>query len=152
LLVAINRNRWIISPEYASVKRQQITPKKAYCIDTGLSNAVGFGFSPNTGNLLENLVFLALRRQTHEIYYCATPGGYEMDFYLPENRQLIQVAHNLDASRTATREREVRALSDALTGVKVESALILSDANENSFELGGVRVEVRSLGVWLLSQ
>jgi predicted AAA+ superfamily ATPase len=113
---------------------------------------VGFGFSPNTGNLLENLVFFALRRQTHEIYYCATPGGYEMDFYLPENRQLIQVAHNLDASRTATREREVRALSDALTGVKVESALILSDANENSFELGGVRVEVRSVGEWLLSQ
>jgi predicted AAA+ superfamily ATPase len=83
---------------------------------------------------LENLVFLALRRQTQEIYYYATPSGYKrnspssrlgVDFYLPEKRQLIRVAHNLDASRTATREREVRALSDALTGVKVESTLIL---------------------------
>ena len=133
-----------------SVKRQQIAPKKVYCIDTGLSNAVGFGFSPNTGKLLENLVFLALRRQTQEIYYYATPGGYEVDFYLPEKRQLIQVAHNLE--NTATREREVRALSDALTGVKVESALILSDANENSLEISGVPVEIRSVAEWMLSQ
>ena len=135
-----------------SIKRQQIAPKKVYCIDTGLSNAVGFGFSPNTGKLLENLVFLALRRQTHEIYYCSTPGGYKVDFYLPEKRQLIQVTHNLDDSRAAIREREVHALSDAMTGVKVESALILSDANENSFEINGVPVEIRSVAEWLLSQ
>jgi predicted AAA+ superfamily ATPase len=31
-----------------SVKRQQIAPKKIYCIDSGLSNAVGFSFSQNT--------------------------------------------------------------------------------------------------------
>ena len=135
-----------------SVKRQQIAPKKVYCIDTGLSNVVGFGFSPKTGKLLENLVFLALRRQTHEIYYCATPGGYKVDFYLPEKRQLIQVTHHLEAARTATREREVCALSDAMTGVKVESALILSDANEKSFEISGVPVEIRSVAEWLISQ
>ncbi|MEI7849329.1 MAG: DUF4143 domain-containing protein, partial [Chloroflexota bacterium] len=142
-----------------SVKRPQIAPKKVYCIDTGLSNAVGFGFSPNIGKLLENLVFLALRRQTKEIYYYATPSGYErnsprsrlgVDFYLPEKRQLIQVAHNLENS--ATREREIHALSDALAGVKAESALILSDANENSFEINGVPVEIRSVAEWLLSQ
>ncbi len=53
---------------------------------------------------------------------------------------------------TVTREREVRALSDALTGVKVESAVILSDANENSFEISGVPVEIRSMAEWLLGQ
>jgi predicted AAA+ superfamily ATPase len=131
-----------------SVKRQQIAPKKIYCIDTGLTNAVGFGFSPNTGKLLENLVFLALRRQTKEIYYYATPAGYEVDFYLPEKRQLIQVSQNLDAQ--TTRQREVRALSDALTALKVESALILSDANEDGFELSGIPVQVRSVAEWLL--
>jgi uncharacterized protein len=133
-----------------SVKRQQIAPKKVYCIDTGLSNAVGFGFSPNTGRLLENLVFLALRRQTHEIYYCATPGGYEVDFYLPEKRQLIQVTYNLE--NKVIREREVRALSDALTGLKIKSALILSDVNENGFKISGVPVEIRSVAEWLISQ
>lgn len=133
-----------------SVKRQQIASKKVYAIDTGLANTVGFGFSPNTGKLLENLVFLALRRQTKEIYYYATPGGFEVDFYLPETRQLIQVARNME--NPATREREIRALRDATTGIKVESALILSDANEDDFDLGGVRVEVRSVAEWLLGK
>jgi uncharacterized protein len=133
-----------------SVKRQQIAPKKVYAIDTGVSNAVGFGFSPNTGKLMENLVFLALRRQTKEIYYYTTPGGYEVDFYLPEKRQLIQVAQNLRNSDT--REREVRALNDAVVGVKAENALILSDENESSFDVSGVPVKVRSVSEWLITE
>lgn len=144
-------NSWLVFPLNMydfSVKRQQIAPKKVYCIDTGLANTVGFGFSPNTGKLLENLVFLALRQQTQEIYYCATPGGYEVDFYLPEKRLLIQVAHHLE--NQATREREIRALSDAIKAVKIESALILSDTNENPFEMEGARVEVHSVSQWLL--
>lgn len=133
-----------------SVKRQQIAPKKVYSIDTGLSKAVGFGFSPNTGKLIENLVFLALRRQTKEIYYYTTPGGYEVDFYLPEKRQFIQVAQNL--KNLDTRERETRALKDALVGIKAESALILSDENENSIDVSGVRAQVRSVSEWLIAQ
>ncbi len=133
-----------------SVKRQQIAAKKMYCIDTGLARAVGFGFSPNTGKLLENLVFLALRRQSKEIYYYATPGGYEVDFYLPEKRLLIQVSRNLE--NPATREREMRALSDALKVLKVESVLILSDVNANEFALEGANVKVRSVSEWLLDR
>jgi predicted AAA+ superfamily ATPase len=74
-----------------SVKRQQIAPKNIDCIDTGLVNDVGFGFSPNTGRLLGNLVFLTFRRTTQGIYYFSSPGGNEVDFYLSETRQLIQV-------------------------------------------------------------
>ena len=131
-----------------SLKRQQIAPKKIYCIDTGLVNSVGFNFSPNSGKLLENLVFLALRRQTREIYYYSTPGGFEVDFYMPEQRQLIQVAQNL--SNPATRERELRALEDAAGSLNPASLLILSDENEDPFELAGVPVVVRSTAEWLL--
>ena len=56
---------------------------------------MGFSLSPNTGKLLENLVFLALRRQTPEIYYYTVPAGFEVDFYLPETREVIQVGQNL---------------------------------------------------------
>lgn len=146
-------NSWLVFTLnlYAfSVKRQQIAPKKIYCIDSGLSNAVGFGFSPKAGKLLENLVFLALRRQSREIFYYTTPGGFEVDFYLPEKQQLVQVAHSLAAP--ATRERELRALADAVKSVKVKKALILSDANENGLEVNGVPVEVLSTAEWLLAQ
>ena len=132
-----------------SVKRQQIAPKKVFCIDTGLANAVGFHFSPNKSRLFENLVFLALRRQTREIYYYTTPNGYEVDFYLPEKRQLIQVAQHLE--NLTTREREIRALEDAVKGMAIQEALILSDANEAGFDINGIPVQVRSIAEWLVS-
>jgi uncharacterized protein len=131
-----------------SVKRQQIAPKKVYCIDTGLAHSVGFNFSPNTGKLLENMFFLALRRQTSELYYYTTPAGYEVDFYLPEKRQLIQVAQHLKSP--AVREREVRGLADAVKSVAAQSALILADASEPGFEVSGVPVEVVAVPDWLL--
>jgi len=134
-----------------SVKRQQIAPKKIYTIDTGLSNTVGFNFSPNTGQHLENQVFLALRRQTAEIYYYNTPKGYEIDFYLPKTGQLIQVTQHLE--NPTTRQREIRALEDAIQGnLKVQSALVLADANEDSFMIEGIEVEIRSVAEWLVRQ
>jgi hypothetical protein len=133
-----------------SVKRQQIAPKKVYSIDTGLANAVGFGFSPNTGKFLENLIYLALRRKTKDIYYFSSPGGYEVDFYLPQQQQLIQVTQNLD--HPAVRDREFRALQDAMQSVKVQSALILTDSNAEPVEINGIPVEIRSAAEWLLNE
>ena len=146
-------NSWLIFTlnvyDY-SLKRQQIAPKKTYCIDTGLSNAVGFGFSPNTGKLMENMAFLALRQKTEEIYYYLSPEGYEVDFYLPETRQLIQVTQNME--NPATRERELRALESAAASLKVDSALILTNANEDKLVLNGLQVGIRSMAEWLLEQ
>jgi predicted AAA+ superfamily ATPase len=131
-----------------SVKRQQVAPKKVYAIDTGLANAVGFSFSANTGRLLENLVFLALRRRTQEIYYTTSPAGFEVDFYLPETRELLQVTQNME--QPATREREVRALTDAMRGLGLSHGLILTDANAEPIAVDGMTIEVRSLAEWLL--
>jgi hypothetical protein len=144
-------NSWLIFTlnvyDY-SVKRQQIAAKKVYSIDTGLANAVGFSFSPNTGKWMENAAFLALRRKTHEIYYVTTPAGYQVDFYLPESRQLVQVVQNMDQS--ATREREIRALVDAMGALKISTALILSDSNTDPIRENGFTITIRSLAQWLL--
>jgi hypothetical protein len=131
-----------------SVKRQQIAAKKVYSIDTGLVNAIGFSFSPNTGKLMENAVFLALRRKTHEIYYYTTPAGYEVDFYLPESGQLIQVSQSMD--NPATRERELRALADAMGALGISSGLILTDSNSETIIRSGLTITIRSLAEWLL--
>jgi len=144
-------NSWLIFTlnvyDY-SIKRQQIAAKKVYSIDTGLTNAVGFNFSPNTGKLLENLVFLSLRRKTSEIYYFTTPAGYEVDFYLPEARQFIQVAQNMD--HPATREREIRALMDAMRAINLSKGMILSSSNMDSVTENGATITIRSLAEWLL--
>jgi predicted AAA+ superfamily ATPase len=143
-------NSWLVfavSQYDFSVKRQQIAPKKVYSIDPGLARTAGFSFSPDTGRWLENVVFLELRRQTAHLHYLATPAGFEVDFYLPDRGQLVQVAQHLE--HPATREREIRALADALKKVPARRALILADANEDGFKLGAMPVEVRSVAEWL---
>ena len=133
-----------------SVKRQQVLPKKIYGIDTGLVNAIGFHFSPNTGKLLENLIFLELRRQSKEIFYMTTQNGFEIDFYLPETRTLIQLTQNM--SNPATREREIRAIQDAVKTVDAQNLLILSEDNEDPIRIGDKEIQIQSIPEWLLKQ
>jgi len=132
-----------------SLKRQQIAPKKVYCIDSGLANAVGFHFSANSGHLLENLVFLQLRRSTQSVYYLnLANNGEEIDFYLPEKKIAIQVC--LDLNLPDTREREIRALVSAQKVFPIERALILTHANEETISADGLQIEVCSISHWLL--
>lgn len=144
-------NSWLIFTvnvfDY-SVKRQQIAAKKVYSIDTGLTHSIGFSFSANTVKLMENAAFLSLRRKTHEVYYLTTPAGYEVDFYLPESGQLIQVVQNIN--NHSTRERELRALLDARHLVGGSLGLILTDANSDPISVNGFTILIRSLAEWLL--
>jgi hypothetical protein len=146
-------NSWLIFSmnvyDY-SVKRQQIAAKKVFSIDTGLANAIGFQISANTGKLMENAVYLALRRESREIYYYATPAGYQVDFFRPEAGQLVQVAQSMD--NPTTREREVRALVDALKALNLSSGLILTDANAETITGEGLTITIRSLAEWLLAK
>lgn len=144
-------NSWLIFTlnvyDY-SVKRQQIAPKKVYGIDTGLLKSVGFSFSPNTGRMLENLVFLELRRQTGEIFYYTSPEGHEVDFYLPRQKSLIQVSQDLHQPETY--EREVRGLSEAMQALNVPSAIILSKSNGQVVHGHGYEIQITGVLDWLL--
>jgi predicted AAA+ superfamily ATPase len=98
--------------------------------------------------LLENLVFLALRRGNQGIYYFTTPAGLAVDFYLPDTRQLIQVAQ--DMNDPVTRERELRALFDALKSLDIQQGLILSETSQDPVRQDDKVVVVRSIAEWLL--
>jgi predicted AAA+ superfamily ATPase len=131
-----------------SVKRQQIAPKKIYAIDTGMIRAVGFSFSPNRGRLLENLIFLALRRQERDIYYLTLKDGYEVDFYLPQTGMLIQVAENLQQEQI--REREIRALTAAMSSLNLKEGLILTANGEDSLAIGNMNIHIQPIATWML--
>lgn len=147
------KNSWLLFSinlfDY-SIKRQQIAPKKIYCIDSGLIQSVGFSTSPNTGHLLENIVFLELRRRTEEINYYLTPSGFEVDFYLPKTGELIQVCR--DINQPGVRDREQRALIEAIKTLKAKSALILTDLNESPVTVDGTTIEIKSIAEWLLTK
>jgi len=82
-----------------SLKKQQANPRKVYCIDNGLRNAVSFKFSGDEGRLAENLVFVELKRRKKEVYYWKNKG--EVDFIIKNNEQgltAINVAYTDDIS------------------------------------------------------
>ncbi len=97
-----------------SLRRAQTAPKKIYAIDNGLILATTFNLSENLGKLLENQVYLDLRRQGKKIFYYQTSDGYEVDFITQDNQgkyEILQVVWEADDPLTL--ERETRALSQA---------------------------------------
>lgn len=145
-------NSWLffVINKYAySVKEQQIAAKKTYGIDTGLIQSVGFSFSENKGKLMENMVFLQLRRKYHDVYYFKTTENYEVDFFLPKVGSFIQVAQHFDLE--PTRVRELRALvSAANENSKANKLLIITESERVEIETGGVRIQAVPLYEWLL--
>ncbi|MCH9628136.1 MAG: hypothetical protein S4CHLAM2_17890 [Chlamydiales bacterium] len=97
-----------------SLRRTQTTPKKIYAIDNGLVVANTFNLSESLGKLLENQVYLDLRRHGKKIFYYQTSDGYEIDFITQDKRgsyEIIQVVW--EASDPHTLERKMRALDQA---------------------------------------
>jgi hypothetical protein len=97
-----------------SLRKVQTTPKKIYGVDNGLIVANSFNLSDNLGKLLENQVFLDLRRQGKKVFYYHTADGYEIDFVTQDREgkyELLQVVW--DGDDPATLEREERALHQA---------------------------------------
>jgi len=144
---------FIVNKYAYSIKEQSIAAKKIYGIDNGLINNLGFSFSPNTGRLLENMVYLQLKRQNMPIYYYKTKTGKEVDFYLPKSGELIQVS--LSMTNKDTLERELTALSDAASEIKVKGGkvkcLLITLDSSNHIAKSSNDVKIVSLSHYLLT-
>lgn len=131
----------------ASLARSNTNPKKIYCVDHALVTSVSSGILVNSGHLLENLVFTALRRVSPEIYYCKTKGGLEVDFIAQlrnRTRLLVQVCESM--AEPQTRKREVSALSDAMAELGLKSGTIVTRNEEEEIEVDGGKIE--AVPVW----
>ena len=109
----------------ASLARRNTNPKKIYCIDHALVTSVSSGMLINSGHLLENLVFTALRRSHPDVYYYKTKTGKEVDFIVPlrgRSRLLVQVCESL--AEPQTRNRETTALSEAMAELGAKTGMM----------------------------
>lgn len=133
-----------------SLKVQMINQKKIYSIDTGLINSVGFQFSENFGRLLENIVFLELKRNSDfEIFYHKQKK--ECDFLIKEKnkiRQAIQVCSNLNF--IDTKNREITGLIEAMQTYDLKQGLILTDDQEDEFLIDNLKIVIQPIWKWLL--
>jgi len=131
-----------------SLKRQLINPKKVYVVDSALANSISFRFSEESGRILENTVFLQLKRLGKEIYYHRQK--YECDFVIKEGTkisQAIQVCHEL---HDENKERELSGLLEACKTHKHKTGLLLTRDQEEEFIQEGIKIFVKPVWKWLL--
>jgi len=114
-------------------------PRKAYVCDTGISTI--FRFSEDMGKLMENAVFLELKRKQNEnpwleIYYYRDYQQREVDFVLKRGlavEQLIQVTYASD--RAGIGKREAEALLKVSSEFKCKNLTIITWDYEGEFAL-----------------
>ena len=111
-----------------SERQQRINPTKVYTIDPAFKYVMT-GRS-DQGRILENMVFLALRRLGHEPFYWK--GKQEVDFYL-EDKYLINVC--LDIHDPDTRKRELKGLNEAMEATNLNKSYIVALDHQETVEL-----------------
>lgn len=134
-----------------SLKKQINKPKKLYCIDTGMANAVSFRISNNIGQLYENLVFLQLLRSNREIYYWQDGKGLEVDFVVKKGMKinsLVQVCS--DISDDETKNREIKGLVSGLEHFGMPDGTIITSDLFAEETIEGKKIKFVPLWYWLL--
>ena len=133
-----------------SVKKQIANPKKIYAVDTGLVNAVSFAFSENRGKLLENLVFLALKRKYSDVYY--HKEKYECDFVVKDGLAIIKAFQvTLSLKSPETKKREVQGLIEAMETYGLEEGVIITEEESDVISIGEKVIHVMPACEWFFS-
>ena len=123
-----------------SAKAQSVNPKKVYCIDTGMIQSVTLSSNADMGRMLENAVFIELRRRTKNIWYYSE-SSFECDFLyghdsVPENA--VQVCYELTSEN---REREVRGLIETCRKFSGVKPLIVTFNQKDKISYDGMIIE-----------
>ncbi len=116
-----------------SYKKMIVNPKKIFAIDPGFIKANTLSFTDNNGRLLENIVFLQLRRTCgpNSIFYYR--GKRECDFIVVDKNkpvQAIQVCFELTKDNL---QREVDGASEAMSEFKLNNGLIITMHQSDKF-------------------
>ncbi len=129
-----------------SLKKQMINPRKIFSIDTGLAAVNSLSFSEDRGRMLENAVFLALRRKYKQIYYYR--NNHECDFIVMEMNAIIyaiQVCYELNEDNI---DREIKGLSEAIGTTNPRKALMITYDQEDTLEINNKEVPLIPFWKW----
>jgi predicted AAA+ superfamily ATPase len=137
-----------------SLRKSFLCVPKVYLNDPGLiCHSTDTRFEEEMGRLMENAVFLELRRRGETgLFYWKDHRGREVDFVVREGtstKRLIQVTYA--SGRDEVEKRELEGLLEAGGAVGCRELEVITWDYEESVGLGGRRVRFLPLWRWLLS-
>ncbi|VAW30678.1 Uncharacterized ATPase, AAA superfamily [hydrothermal vent metagenome] len=127
-----------------SLKKQTLNPRKVFTVDQGFVHRIGFNFSANKGRVLENIVFLELKRRKKEIYYYSGKG--ECDFVIKQGLHITEAVQVTYLLNNENLERETGGLFEAMKAYDLSNGLLLyydKDIKENK-----IPGEITIMPVW----
>jgi len=133
-----------------SYRQQQVSRQKIYSIDNGLSLANSVSFSKDVGRMLENSVFLSLRRKYSDIFYYRGEG--ECDFVVKKKNKIamaFQVCYNMNDENE---KREINGLKEAMDKFSLNTGLILTYNQDDEITTGGKSIVVKPVWKWLTEE
>jgi predicted AAA+ superfamily ATPase len=131
-----------------SPKKQIRNPKKIYAVDTGLIRANTVSFTKDYGRMLENAVFIHLRRMFKAIYYFKLRR--ECDFVtvtLNKVNGVFQVCHEIS---NENEEREAAGLLEALDYFKLKRGTIITLNQEDELKIAGKIIKIIPAWKWMI--
>ncbi len=133
-----------------SARSMAIKPRKIYTIDTGFAKANSLSYTNDKGLLLENAVFIALKRNGFTINYFKKSS--ECDFVVFRSNKIIH-AYQVCADLTSdNQKREIDGLMEALQFFNLASGTILTMNQEDYFNINGKEIKVVPAWKWMSMQ
>ncbi len=136
-----------------SERKSLLSIPKVYLIDTGLANIEGF--SKNIGRLMENALFLELKKRELvgeiRLYYWKDVQHKEVDFVVVKDekvRQLIQITYA--SSLNDIEERELKALVKAGNELNCNELYVITWDFEGEKSIKGKKILFIPLWKYLL--
>lgn len=130
-----------------SLKVQAKNPRKVYGIDQGLVGFSSVSGTPDQGRLLENTVFLYLRRSGKEIWYFKRKK--ECDFIYRESKNKYSPLQVTWQVGVQNEKREIEGLSEAMDYFKLKEGMIITFDQEDKVKLPGKVIHLIPAWKWM---
>ena len=98
--------------------------------------------------MLENMVFLELRRNFKKIFYFQDKK--ECDFIIKEKEKITQAIQVCYDFNEENKDREINGLLECLNKFKLKKGLILTFNQEDKFEINGKNIILKPVWKWML--
>ena len=129
-----------VSVRSDSLAVKRVNPDKYYLVDPGLIRAMCVKNDAERGWMLENVVFMALRRKAGKISYLVNGDGTEVDFHVHDKvshkESLVQVSYAMSDAATFDREMNALKLARDKTGIRDCTIVTWDDEGESD----GIRI------------
>ncbi len=128
------------------------SPRKLYAVDNGFITAKAIQHSPNTGKLMENLIFLELIKRgltiNKDLFYYKTRNSREVDFVVKSGHivtELIQVCY--DITNPDTEKREIKALLEAAEELNIQKLTLITWGEKKEYKKPKAKASAKEPGV-----